>query len=152
MDFLFFFFLLGHVIYVDMAKKKILNFSVLAFFLMGINFLVFYKGNSLSEGWVDAITASIGILVFFICFHLVGWMGAGDVKFAAALAFCLGVEASFYVWVISVTMALLYSSIVFLQARVHAARTGVLIKHGVKYVPYGALLSASTMIYVLAIR
>lgn len=135
-----------------MTKKKVLNFSVITFFLMGFYFLIFYKNSAVASGWMDAICAAIACFVFFFCFYVLGWMGAGDVKFAAALAFCLGVEASVYVWGISVVMALLYSCVVFLQERLQAARTGVLTKHGVKYVPYGALLSASTMIYVLAIR
>lgn len=150
-----FFFLLCHVIFNDMTKKKILNTSVIMCFVVGVYFLGFDQKNQISAGFKDSSLAFLLFSGFFLVFYTQGWMGAGDVKLGAALAFCMGLKLFFYVWVLSVGLALVYS--VFLKFFAHGAgmqrsgsTAGVAGNRGsVKNVPYGAVLSMAAMAVIL---
>ena len=150
----FFFFLLCYVSYQDITKRKIFNHSVLCGLAIGVLSFFLPESNGLSKGATDSLTAASIFFVLFLVFYRLGWMGAGDVKWGAVLAFCLGLHAFFYVWVISVVMAIVYGQIVNLLAvfgmeKIKMKMTLGNFVQGKKYVPYGALLSIAAMIFIL---
>ena len=149
-----FFFLLCYVSYQDIAKRRIFNHSVVLVLGIGILFLIFPDGNQLSKSWSDSLIAATIFFALFFSFYALGWMGAGDVKFGAVLAFCLGLQAFFYVWVISIVVAIMYSQLVnvlsmYGMESIKIKMTLGNVVEGKKYVPYGALLSISAMIFIL---
>ena len=149
-----FFFMLCYVSYQDITKRKIFNHSVLLGLSIGILFLVFSGGDRLSKGWSDSLAAATVCFVLFFIFYKIGWMGAGDVKWGAVLAFCLGFYAFCYVFLISLFVSVIYGLLVNLLSilgneTIKMRLTFGVVVSGKKYVPYGALLSISAMIFIL---
>lgn len=149
-----FFFLLCYVSYQDITKRRIFNNSVLLGLGIGFLFLFLPESNKLSRGWNDSLFAVAVFFALFFVFYQLRWMGAGDVKFGTVLAFCLGINAFFYVWVISVVMAIVYGQLVnllsvFGMEHIKMKMTLGHVAQGKKYVPYGALLSIAAMIFIL---
>jgi len=147
-----FFFLLCYVSYQDITKRKIFNHSVLCGLVIGCLFLLLPDGNRFSIGWSYSLSAAAIFFVFFLVFYRIGWMGAGDVKWGAILAFCFGMQAFFYIWVISVVMAVIYGLVLNLFAFFRSGKMNAIFfgfTQGKKHVPYGALLSISAMIFIL---
>lgn len=89
-------------------------------------------------------------LIALLPFHLMGWMGAGDVKLAAALGIWLGNDLLIPTWAISTLMAISYGAFLkgpFWQKN-YRTNQGVdsAKKNDKRFVPYGAMLCASTLI------
>lgn len=103
-----FLFLLFHVIKNDIEKKKIFNESVVMCLFVGAFLLIFDNDKKISQGWVGSLEALIVFFSVFLVFYIVGFMGAGDVKFGAALAFCFGLNLFFIVLCISIFISIIY--------------------------------------------
>ena len=148
--------LLFYVVENDVKKKKIFNESVMMCFVIGAFFLIFDNQQKISQGWIDSLVATILYFLFFIAFYIIGFMGAGDVKFGTALAFCFGVKLFFYVWCISILISIIYSIFdrgIRKNERIILVRSDYVNGGGVgKNVPYGAFLSISAMVVILSTR
>lgn len=140
-------FLLGYVIWTDMTKRKIFNTAWMLILVVGILFFLFDSSQKISPSWRESLTAMGLCFAIFLSFYRLGWMGAGDVKLGAALAFCLGIKAFFYVWVISIGVGLLYSLGRWAWGR-YRVSASVLTAHG-RHVPYGAALGLSSIFWIL---
>ena len=81
-------------------------------------------------------------------------MGAGDVKLAAALAFCLGIEQFSWVWIVSAFLAVAYGVLCKLMVSMPITptflRLNSMVGQGIRFVPYGALMCVSVFIVIYA--
>ncbi|WP_439587405.1 prepilin peptidase [Hydrogenophaga sp.] len=59
--------------------------------------------------WTDALLGSAVAFGGLLCFHAVGLMGAGDVKFAGALGLWMGVQPLLPIWLAASLLAALHS-------------------------------------------
>lgn len=114
--------------------------------------------------------ALLGLLVglaAMLPFHVIGWMGAGDVKFFAVLGFLLGVKALLPIWVIGSLIAGVQSVLVLLsrhwlsqtipawgvtQTRLSNSIFGqrmLAARQGRKGLPYAAWLGVGALVVIL---
>jgi Flp pilus assembly protein protease CpaA len=144
--------LLCHIAFLDVAKRRILNFSVASVFVLGGLNLIFKDVSWMVVDWRVAVLSCLLVFCFFFLFYAIGLMGGGDVKLAAALAFCLGLEQFFWIWVVSVVFAVAYGLVWKLLTTIELTYGRVpfsFSKHGVhRFVPYGALLCVSVFIVI----
>lgn len=148
----FLFFILGYIAWLDITKRKIFNRSIVILLLI-IFWSKFFSANNL---WFNEFLESIASLFFyffiFLFFYFLKFMGAGDVKLGAVLAFFFGLQDFFVVWLISIALALGYVALVKIayMAGWEVLRQKLTFKDvGKKYVPYGALLCFASMFYIL---
>nr|WP_314704881.1 A24 family peptidase [uncultured Comamonas sp.] len=144
--------LLCHIAFLDMAKRRILNFSVAIVFVLGGLNLIFKDVGWMQTDWSTAAISCLAVFGFFYLFYAIGVMGGGDVKLAAALAFCLGLEQFFWVWVVSVVFAVAYGLVWKLLTTIELTY-GLfqlnLSKDRVhRFVPYGALMCISVFVVI----
>lgn len=138
----FLIFLLGYIAWGDIANRRIKNKSIVLLFSL-ICFLKFFQ--EVDIGGVSIYDSLISFFVYsfsFLFFYKLNWMGAGDVKLVAVLAFFFGVQDFFVVWLISIALALGYVALVKIayMAGWEVLRQKLTFKDvGKKYVPYGAL-------------
>lgn len=148
----FLIFLLGYIAWSDIANRKIKNKSIVLLFSL-ICFLKFFQ--EVDIGGVSICDGLISFFVYFfsfLFFYKLNWMGAGDVKLGAVLAFFFGVQDFFVVWLISIALALGYVALVKIayMAGWEVFRQKLTFKDvGKKYVPYGALLCFASMFFIL---
>lgn len=92
------------------------------------------------------------VLFVFLIFYKIGWMGAGDVKLGAVLAFIFGFDNFLWVWVFSIIMLIIYSVLIKIIYKLGYEKIGFKLAGGScdgKYIPYGAFLSISSMLLIL---
>lgn len=148
----FLIFLLGYIAWGDIANRRIKNKSIVLLFSL-ICFLKFFQ--EVDIGGVSIYDSLISFFVYsfsFLFFYKLNWMGAGDVKLVAVLAFFFGVQDFFVVWIISIALALGYVALVKIayMAGWEVLRQKLTFKDvGKKYVPYGALLCFASMFFIL---
>lgn len=148
----FLIFLLGYIAWGDIANRRIQNKSIVLLFSL-ICFLKFFQ--EVDIGGVSIYDSLISFFVYsfsFLFFYKLNWMGAGDVKLVAVLAFFFGVQDFFVVWIISIALALGYVALVKIayMAGWEVLRQKLTFKDvGKKYVPYGALLCFASMFFIL---
>ncbi len=148
----FLIFLLGYIAWGDIANRRIKNKSIVLLFSL-ICFLKFFQEADI--GGVSIYDSLISFFVYsfsFLFFYKLNWMGAGDVKLVAVLAFFFGVQDFFVVWIISIALALGYVALVKIayMAGWEVLRQKLTFKDvGKKYVPYGALLCFASMFFIL---
>jgi prepilin peptidase CpaA len=100
-------------------------------------------------------------------FHIFGWMGAGDVKFFAALGFMLGAKALLPIWIIGSFIAGIHASLIVLSRHglmqavpglelargwLSASPLGqhvTTVRNGRKGLPYAAWLGVGALVTVL---
>lgn len=152
MDVFFLIFLLGYIAWGDIANRRIKNTSIIFSFSL-MCFLKFFQ-----ESGIDVVSINDSLISFcvyffsFLVFYKLNWMGGGDVKLGAVLAFFFGVQDFFVVWLISIALALGYVVLVKIAyiAGWEVFRQRLTFKDvGQKYVPYGALLCFASMFYIL---
>lgn len=148
----FLIFLLGYIALGDIANRRIQNKSIVLLFSL-ICFLKFFQ--EVDIGGVSIYDSLISFFVYsfsFLFFYKLNWMGAGDVKLVAVLAFFFGMQDFFVVWIISIALALGYVALVKMayMAGWEVLRQKLTFKDvGKKYVPYGALLCFASMFFIL---
>lgn len=148
----FLIFLLGYIAWGDIANRRIKNKSIVLLFSL-ICFLKFFQ--EVDIGGVSIYDSLISFFVYsfsFLFFYKLNWMGAGDVKLVAVLAFFFGLQDFFVVWLISIALALGYVALVKIayMAGWEVLRQKLTFKDvGKKYVPYGALLCFASMFFIL---
>lgn len=151
----FFIFTLCYIAYKDITKRKIFNISIFIVLVFGCMFLVVGEDRFSSDWFYSLISFGILFLLFFV-FYSMGYMGAGDVKFGAVLAFCFGLQSFLLIWAVSLLFSVLYSVIDLLLKRFGLDYFRLKISGGVnlelkKNVPYGAFLSVGSIIYILGL-
>lgn len=137
------------VIWGDITQRRIKNHDVVILMVLGLAINI-SEYSSLVFSLTEAIAAGCLALVALLPFYAKGWMGAADVKLAAALGIWLGFELLFPVWILSVLMAIVYAKMAswdllkrwLLPAEVRAVSS---LYHR-KFVPYGAMLCLSAIL------
>jgi len=146
--------LLCHIVFLDVTKRRILNFSVVLIFVFGALNLVFQGVEWMVSEWHWAAISSLIAFIFFYFFYATRLMGAGDVKLAAALAFCLGIEQFSWVWIVSAFLAVAYGVLCKLMVSMPITptflRLNPMVGKGIRFVPYGALMCVSVFIVIYA--
>ncbi len=90
--------LLGlHVAISDMTARRVSNRALLAVLGMVVFAQLFTNGTTPSIA--DCLLGGIVGLAVLFPFHLIGWMGAGDVKLFSTIGFLLGAKALLPIWV-----------------------------------------------------
>lgn len=132
----------------DFFTMRIANGLSAALFVAGVAALALAQPGWEAAGGHFAAAGAV-FAVGFLCFAF-GWMGAGDVKFGAALALWLGWDqvlefaVGFSIWGGVLTIAVLAADRVL--APVPALKIGFLGRfHEHRRVPYGIALSASAL-------
>lgn len=148
----FLIFLLGYIAVYDMVKRKIKNTSIVILILFVFFLIFFYKGDAALISIYNRIISFFVCFVCFLIFYKLSWMGAGDVKLGAVLALFFGFNNFFFVWLVSILMALLYAGFVqvsYVWGLERLRQRLIFGKNGKKYVPYGALLCFASMFFIL---
>lgn len=139
------------VIWSDLKQRIIPNISVALLAVFGLVIAITHV-SPLGVELFDSFLGCIIAFAFLLPFYLIGWMGAGDVKLAAALGFWLGYELLLPTWMLSVLMAVLYAS--FRQVPFFTKYYQVIDEHSSgekqkrRFVPYGAMLCTSAFIII----
>ena len=137
---------LVHVAWCDGRWRRIPNHDVLLLALLGIlaasvNASPF--GLTLAHAMAGAAVGLLALLPFY----LLHWMGAGDVKLAAALGMCLGMAHAAEAWLISVPLVLAWGGLQYAQLGGRppmASRVGQRAPP-LRTVPYGVVLCMATV-------
>lgn len=135
-----------------MAKRRIKNNSVILLFVLSCFCMVSFEKGWAADGIYDALISFLIYFFIFLFFYFLGWMGAGDVKLGAVVAFLFGLNDFFLVWVFSVFFALMYSCLESLTYFLGWESVREKLKSndiGKKYVPYGACLGISSILMIL---
>jgi len=139
----------------DFGRRRVPNWLMLLG--AGVALLALVSGlQPFGLGWADAFT---GCAVAFSCmlvFYVGGWMGAGDVKFAAALGLWVGLKALLAIWLMASLMAALHAITLLVLRRwpllprlalalSGPARAGSAQGLKAKPIPYAAYLAISSL-------
>lgn len=91
------------VIISDLYARRVSNKALLIALCLGAVVLLCesWDGNSTATAAVCGLL--LGLLAL-LPFHLLGWMGAGDVKFFAVIGFLLGPASLLPIWLISMLL------------------------------------------------
>ena len=138
-----FFLLLIPVAWSDIQRRAISNVNVLVIAIFGL-VAAGMRRSPFSVDLGEALLAGGLAFVALLPFYVIGWMGAADVKLAAAMGLWLGVHLLLPVWAVSALISIAYSSVlhgpVWLK-RYQATETsgGSEASHR-RFLPYGAML------------
>lgn len=91
------------VIISDLYARRVPNKALLSALCLGAVVLLHDSlgGNNTAIAAVSGLLLGLAAL---LPFHLLGWMGAGDVKFFAVLGFLLGPSSLLPIWLISMLL------------------------------------------------
>ena len=147
----FFFWLLIPVVWSDIRRRTISNTNILVIAALGVA-VAGMQSSPLSVGLGEAFLAGGLAFLALLPFYAIGWMGAADVKLAAALGMWLGVKLLLPVWAVSALISIVYSAVLqgpFWFQRYTAAdlEGGVEPSHR-RLLPYGAMLCISAALVV----
>lgn len=82
----------------DFVHRRVPNWLVLSG-LAGATFSLVVNHQPFGISGTDALTGAIVGFVGLLIFYVVGWMGAGDVKFAGALGLWVGLQPLLPIWI-----------------------------------------------------
>ncbi len=91
------------VVCTDLYARRVPNRGLLAAAVAGSVAMLMLPG--VSTGFPEAMAGLLLGLVLLLPFHLIGWMGAGDVKLFSVLGLLLGGGALLPLWIIASLLA-----------------------------------------------
>lgn len=101
---------------------------------------------------MHALMCFFTVLIIFLIFYKIGWMGAGDVKLGCVLGFVFGFGNFLWIWVISIIILINYLFVIKIICRSKYKDIGLRLMgnyHVRRYIPYGTFLSISSMLLIL---
>lgn len=107
--------ILASISAVDLLIRKIPNSMLLALLVLQSSFLIY--NESWSEFQPSLYALVIGFIVFFVPTFFGISIGGGDIKLAAVIAYCVGVQGFLIVMICMVATLLLYISYLFATKR-----------------------------------
>ena len=137
--------LLCVVAVMDFRYRKIKNIILLIlFFLSIINVLFLDK-----EKYLFHIICALFLFLIFVVFYALGFMGAGDVKFAISIGLFFGVSKDIiFILIISSIISGAHSCIYFLYRRMWS---NIFFEEKIRKIPYAgymAIAAVGCMIYL----
>lgn len=115
------------VVCTDLYARRVPNRGLLAAAVAGSVATLMLPG--VSTGFPEAMVGLLLGLVLLLPFHLIGWMGAGDVKLFSVLGLLLGGNALLPLWIIASLLAGTHAVILI------AARNGLATEFIAHYPP-----------------
>lgn len=105
----FLFVWLSGVVYWDLSARKVPNFWVCVAVAAWVMLQVFGQHGS-PVSWMDGALGGLAAFAVLLLLYVIGWMGAGDVKFALALGLWSGLSINLvWIWVGGSLLAGLHS-------------------------------------------
>lgn len=149
--------LLAIVVY-DFQQRRVPNWLLLFGSALATIALTL-QVQPMSLEWPEATLSAIAAFVFLLIFYVTGLMGAGDVKFGAALGLWVGLQPLAPIWIVSSLLAAVHALLwLALQRwpflpRLAAALSGMPTSgHGdpttrrpQRHIPFAAYLAIGTM-------
>lgn len=139
----------------DGCERRIRNSLVLVGMLMALLSLPLGL-QPFALDWSQALLGGAAGFAGLLCFYVLGMMGAGDVKFAAALGLWVGWQALWPIWVGASVLAGLHSLLlVALQRWPHSPRLALALSgrptgdgRRTRPIPFAAYLSVATLVHM----
>lgn len=146
------------VVVYDFRQRRVPNWLVLAGAVSALAALAI-GSLPFESGWrASLLGAGVGFGVLLL-FYVVGLMGAGDVKFAAALGLWVGAAALLPIWIIASLLAGLHGLLWLVLRRWAALPRLVNVLFGqpavaskvtkTRFIPYAAYLALATVAWML---
>lgn len=152
----------------DLYARRVPNAWLLGTLLLGTGISIFEWLHGTGGPIWPALFGLLVGLVALLPFHVLGWMGAGDVKFFAVLGFLLGAKALLPIWIIGSLIAGMHAVLILLsrhallqtvpgwdsaQSWFSASALGrrmTAARQGRKGLPYAACLSVGALVTTLS--
>ncbi|WP_211457342.1 A24 family peptidase [Comamonas sp. PE63] len=154
--YLFILFLVASGIF-DLRHRMVPNWLIFCGLITSIFVFVFDPENQpFGVSRLNGLISSISIFLFFLLFYFMGLMGAGDVKFSAALGAWVGWELLFLSWALSCAFALAHGLIARSDLR-YLFFPAIKLENGStdrgkRFIPYVTYLSLATVIVLVMIK
>jgi prepilin peptidase CpaA len=152
--------LLFAVVY-DFRQRRVPNWLVLAGAVMALAALAIGEAP-FGQDWTSALLGAAVGFGFLLIFHLIGLMGAGDVKFAGALGLWVGLSALAPIWIISSVLAAMHGLLWLALQRWPMSPRLALFLFGqpissdgktstrrTRFIPYAAYLATATAVWMV---
>lgn len=138
----------------DFSSRKVSNKLV----ILGLILAIFYAGINpdspfIEKSFFDCILGCLIAFFVFLIFYMARVMGAGDVKFAAALGAWIGWQFLLPIWALSCGFAVLHGVVVRSNLK-YFFSVSMSWEDGTqgnekKFIPYVAYLSIATVIVLM---
>jgi prepilin peptidase CpaA len=148
------------VVVYDFRQRRVPNWLVLAGAAVALASLAFGM-QPFGIGWSSALLGAGVGFGFLLFFHLIGLMGAGDVKFAGALGLWVGLSALAQIWVVASLLAgahavlwlalqrwPLFPRLALILSGPRPAANGGASPSRARFIPYAAYLSLATAAWI----
>lgn len=138
----------------DLRSRKVPNWLILTGFILALISLALGRDNQpLGLTWGSAFAAFFSIFIIFLIFYVLGFMGGGDVKFAAVLGLWIGWKLMLPVWILSCGFAIVHGLFARSQLKYFFVNWMRLdekaeVKGG-RFIPYVTYLSLATIIVLI---
>lgn len=138
----------------DLLYRKVSNFLVISGGGMAMSYSIInpespFIKNSIFDSFLGCLIAFFTLLIFY----KLKMMGAGDVKFAAALGAWVGWKFLLPIWALSCGFAVVHGLVVRSDLKYFFSSAmkwqGETLKKGRKFIPYVTYLSMATVIVLM---
>lgn len=146
----------------DLYAHRVRNAWLLVALLLGAAWMVWmWLAGEAGAPWAALVGLMVGLLAL-LPFHLLGWMGAGDVKFFAVLGFLMGGKALLPIWIVASLLGGVHALLLILSRRAgvsvqwmqeRLASTGswrdvLAARQGRRGLPYAAYMAMGALLVV----
>ncbi|MFZ4452916.1 prepilin peptidase [Salibacterium aidingense] len=97
--------------YTDIKQNRIPNHFIVMILISGILYVLL---NHPVEWWMYALSMACTLVIFFLLW-VIGFLGAGDAKLAAAAALTLSFPDTYWFWILSIGGGVLFSTVQILR-------------------------------------
>lgn len=142
----------------DFFQRRVPNWLIVAGALLAIAALAI-DSQPFGVSWLGALSASTLAFLIFLAFYSLKLMGAGDVKFAAALGLWIGIKPILIVWIGSSLIAGLHALLLIsikrwsvavpLMEKLSHTQKGRDIESKVRQTPYAAYMAITSIAWVI---
>ncbi|WP_233275764.1 prepilin peptidase [Salibacterium aidingense] len=97
--------------YTDIKQNRIPNYFIVMILIFSMLYLLV---NNPAEWWSYALSMAATLVLFFLLW-VIGFLGAGDAKLAAAAALTLSFPDTYWFWILSIGGGVLFSILQMLR-------------------------------------
>lgn len=144
----------------DFRQRRVPNWLVLAGAAVALAALAF-GAQPFGVAWSSALLGAGAGFAFLLFFYVIRLMGAGDVKFAAALGLWVGLSALAQIWIVASLVAAAHSllwlalrrwplapRLALLLSGPTSAADGASSPNRARFIPYAAYLSLAAVAWM----